>query len=77
MRINTLLKLIVLNDSMTFSLFILWLGMVAIDLSCKENWGTCQTRDAIWPYGGLTTMILFHSYLGLGLFLHQNRKLRD
>ena len=77
MRINTFLKPIALNASLTFSLFILWFGMVTIDLSCKENWGACQTRDAVWPYGGLITTILFHSYLGFRVFLHQNRKLRD
>ena len=58
--------------SLAFSLFILWFGMVAINLSYKGAYKIYQMIDYFWLFGGLAATILFHSYVGYRVCLHLN-----
>ena len=63
MTFKTFLKLTVLVASQLFSIFILFSGMVWIDLSCKATYDICQDMESLVLYGGLITTIVFHTYI--------------
>ena len=63
LRVKTFLKLTVLVASQWFSLFILYGGMMWIDLPCKETYNICSTRSFNMLAGGLMSKTIFHTYL--------------
>ena len=63
MKFITFLKLTVLVISQLLSIFIIFCGMVWIDLSCKRTYEMCEDIEFIWLYGGVLTTILLHTYL--------------
>ena len=63
MKFITFLKLSALVVSQLFSIFILFTGMVWIDLSCKGSYEMCEDIEFFWLYGGVLTTIALHTYL--------------
>ena len=63
LRVKTFLKLTVLAASRWFSLFILYGGMIWIDLPYKETYNICSTRGFNLLAGGLMSTTIFHTYL--------------
>ena len=63
MKFITFLKLTVLVVSQLLSIFIIFCGMVWIDLSGKRTYEMCEDIEFIWLYGGVLTTIVLHTYL--------------
>ena len=73
MKFTTLLKLLVLVASQLFSIFILFAGMVWIDLGCKGSYEMCKNIEFLWLYGGVLTTIVLHTYLAFRVGRSRNR----
>ena len=78
MKFITFLKLIVVVVSQLFSIFILFGGMIWIDLGCKGSYEMCENIEFFWLYGGVITTIIVHTYLAfrVGTSRKRNRQSR-
>ena len=78
MKFITFLKLSALVVSQLFSIFILFTGMVWIDLSCKGSYEMCEDIEFFWLYGGVLITIVLHTYLAfrVGTSSRQNGQSR-
>ena len=75
MTFKTFLKLTVLVASQLFSLFILYFGGMVIGYSCSSL--ICDDMTFFWFVGGLTTTIVFHTYLAFRVGISRRRNGRS